>query len=1664
MIRSLNSRIHSKHKKAEEVIDTSLQTARGAPSVSSPGTSSVETLDFAGMTPLHWACRKNSIEEVKKLIDKGANINTLDKDGISPLKWCIALRYYDLALLLLEIGCEMAPDLQIADCLSHRKQFLKHSREQFDLAITAAVNEEKFQAQFYFPKSFALLESFKNLKSLILSFNDLKTIPEPVLAIHTLTELDVSHNSLEDLPEAWKAMPRLEIFNVSHNFLRKFGKGAEHLTTLNISHNLIDELLPEISRFYRLSHLNCSHNYLTSITRHIVEISTLEHLDFSHNYITALRDIPIHILQFLVHLDLSYNSLEMVPYEDILASRTIRSFGFTHNKFPLEYFRIMKSYYSLLDSLDLSNLGLSTLPDQLRLLTHLRELNLRNNQFTTLPAVIGNLVELTSLDLSYNRLADLPLFIRKLTRLQYLNLEETKSSIVNPPRGVVERGLKSIMGHYEDLLQGEPCFRLKIMFVGQENVGKSTLLHALVTHKGKKKGKRGNISTDGIDIERWQLKTPTKQTLTFSAWDFAGQEIYYATHSLFLSTKAIYLIVWDLRYSDNNARVEFWLNSVASRARDAPVILVGSHVDDEKFQEKPELIQKILVKMNNKYSKRFKNIKRILAVSASTGEGVPEVMDNLRDIALSMSNIKIPMPKIYQSLEDLLFDKKESLSPPALDWNSFVQLASEVNFKDEDQLLRATNFLNDLGSLVFFEDDKTLERLVVLDPQWLTSMFASVITTSHTYVKNGILRTSLLGQIWRSPQYPANMHGSLLGILQKFEILYPLPPDPEGDQCYLIPSLLPEEMPAIDLLWPVVDSSVTQFFRQYTLEFIPNGLFSKFMVRFLHFTDMPLKYWQAGVLADRKGDRALVELREETIYISVRGNTAGEFLRIIIEIVDVLVNSFFKVEVVSACVPCPHCLALGKDSPFLFDVLDCELAASRMGARVIRCPYAGGSNVRLDCMVPDIAMTDFQGSQIDFAEVQLQQKIGRGAFGEIFRGTWKNEEIAIKRMKGDQEVSITAFGEFRREVWLMSGLQHPCIVNLKGFSLNPLAMLLECVTGGDLFKLIHNPEINLDWHLRLKIATDMACGIGFLHSVIPPLLHRDLKSPNILVMKPHDGAFVIAKIADFGLSSKLFTDSLLDRAVENPTWCAPEVLMETGYTQKADVYSFGIILWELLTRLLPYDNYKFQHQVEKDVIKGIRPSIPDDCWEEYKDLISACWHADPAQRPLFPEIIERLYQMIEKNIGFDKFRYGLDPSLRIGSSNVEETDSRPASTQNLAGTLTRKIAYAGGSGGIKQLLRVGNQVWCTSFDGVLSIFSAESGIMLTSFTPFPLAKVSCMAEVGDKVWTASNSNVTAWLVEDLVGEQVKEIKIRAGVMFSKQQDKKSRFSSKKRAPRYCVLTKSGQLKLYRAQNEPKPFDVIYLKDARLEVDKNQVLSIIEANGRVSGFQIKSEEMDDWLTDLRRVIARCGDVPLTPDVTRKISSDGFIQSICVMSPNNILLGGDGIIQSVDSKLRVKHHLYIPLDIADHSSSMVVNCLVDSGYHCWAAVHTLIIILFSTSCKIKHILYEQHTEPIQAMLKVGDEIWSASEDSIVSWNAKTGQFVSVISNKPGWRSLAEVGDSVWAGTASGAIVVFDIQHKVEKTVLKQHKAPIVCQECVVGGAVWSGAQDHEICVWI
>jgi serine/threonine protein kinase len=300
-----------------------------------------------------------------------------------------------------------------------------------------------------------------------------------------------------------------------------------------------------------------------------------------------------------------------------------------------------------------------------------------------------------------------------------------------------------------------------------------------------------------------------------------------------------------------------------------------------------------------------------------------------------------------------------------------------------------------------------------------------------------------------------------------------------------------------------------------------------------------------------------------------------------------------------------------------------------------------GTVISIDRVAPDLALTTFAALQIDIAqEVELlPTPLGEGAFAIVYEGVYKQEKVAVKRLLrcSTPEQQKRMFSEFRREVLTMSQLSHPNIVNLKGFSNTPpFSMVMELVPHGTLYEFLRRPD-PIPWNLRIRIAYDIACAMHFLHSADPPLIHKDLKSPNVLMAGTKYDDVVVAKVADFGISGKLYANkfkaiSAKEREVENPTWLAPEVVKTQPYTAAADVYPYGVMLWELCARTHPFDEFKceFPTDLEDVITQGKRPTIPKDCPRAFEALIQDCWHDNPAQRPTFAQILARFPSIISE--------------------------------------------------------------------------------------------------------------------------------------------------------------------------------------------------------------------------------------------------------------------------------------------------------------------------------------------------------------------------------------------------------------------------------------------------
>eukprot|EP01100_Stratorugosa_tubuloviscum_P004357 TRINITY_DN2089_c0_g1_i1.p1 TRINITY_DN2089_c0_g1~~TRINITY_DN2089_c0_g1_i1.p1 ORF type:complete len:504 (-),score=225.15 TRINITY_DN2089_c0_g1_i1:251-1762(-) len=258
--------------------------------------------------------------------------------------------------------------------------------------------------------------------------------------------------------------------------------------------------------------------------------------------------------------------------------------------------------------------------------------------------------------------------------------------------------------------------------------------------------------------------------------------------------------------------------------------------------------------------------------------------------------------------------------------------------------------------------------------------------------------------------------------------------------------------------------------------------------------------------------------------------------------------------------------------------------------------------------------------EIDSNDIEWREELGRGAFGIVSKGVYRNKAIAVKVLSLKQ-LGESAVESFKREVAIMSMLHHPNVLLFIGASLETQRLLIvtEFMSNGTVNDLIRNPKLQsiITLQKRIDFAKQAALGMSYLHGRNPPFLHRDLKTHNLLVDE-----FYRVKVSDFGLAHLWDGESTSVGLVGTPLWMAPEVLLKIGFTEKADVYSFAIILWELLT--LQYPNYgttSLEQLIDHVGKKANRLPLPQGGSRRHKQLIERCWTQDPITRPSFDEIV-----------------------------------------------------------------------------------------------------------------------------------------------------------------------------------------------------------------------------------------------------------------------------------------------------------------------------------------------------------------------------------------------------------------------------------------------------------
>ncbi|KAG5155942.1 hypothetical protein JHK82_013911 [Glycine max] len=300
-------------------------------------------------------------------------------------------------------------------------------------------------------------------------------------------------------------------------------------------------------------------------------------------------------------------------------------------------------------------------------------------------------------------------------------------------------------------------------------------------------------------------------------------------------------------------------------------------------------------------------------------------------------------------------------------------------------------------------------------------------------------------------------------------------------------------------------------------------------------------------------------------------------------------------------------------------------------------------SVSNDSTKSDSALDDVAEYDIPWEEIAVGERIGLGSYGEVYRGEWHGTEVAVKKFLY-QDISGELLEEFKSEVQIMKRLRHPNVVLFMGAVTRPpnLSIVSEFLPRGSLYRLIHRPNNQLDERRRLRMALDAARGMNYLHNCTPVIVHRDLKSPNLLVDKNW-----VVKVCDFGLSRMKHSTFLSSRSTAGTAeWMAPEVLRNELSDEKCDVFSYGVILWELSTLQQPWGGMNPMQVVGAVGFQHRRLDIPDNVDPAIADIIRQCWQTDPKLRPTFAEIMAAL-KPLQKPITVSQVHRPIAQSSRI---------------------------------------------------------------------------------------------------------------------------------------------------------------------------------------------------------------------------------------------------------------------------------------------------------------------------------------------------------------------------------------------------------------------------------
>jgi hypothetical protein len=289
---------------------------------------------------------------------------------------------------------------------------------------------------------------------------------------------------------------------------------------------------------------------------------------------------------------------------------------------------------------------------------------------------------------------------------------------------------------------------------------------------------------------------------------------------------------------------------------------------------------------------------------------------------------------------------------------------------------------------------------------------------------------------------------------------------------------------------------------------------------------------------------------------------------------------------------------------------------------------AAAADAAADADAPAAAQLVGSDWEIDTTKLQFLEKVASGSFGDVFRGTYLGSEVAIKALRvsgdgGDAAAARTMLSEFAQELGVLRRVRHKHVVQLIGASAGPPACLIvtEFMRAGSLSAFLRRGGAPPASEMQLKMALDIAKGMQYLHAC--SIIHRDLKAANLLMSEHFE-----CKVADFGLARVLdgaAAGGTLTAETGTYRWMAPEVIAHSRYDAACDVYSYGVVLWEIASGgAQPYAGMNALTVALEVSQAGLRPGVPASAPPPLARAMAACWEAAPERRPRFGQLVAQL--------------------------------------------------------------------------------------------------------------------------------------------------------------------------------------------------------------------------------------------------------------------------------------------------------------------------------------------------------------------------------------------------------------------------------------------------------